>query len=306
MKKQSKGILLAAGGASLWGISGAAAQYLFSTTNISNTWLVALRLLATGVLLTLWSAIKFPGESRQLVANKANRRLLFLFAILGMANSQLSYFLAIKYSNAPTATVIQYLQPVFIILWLALAKHQWPRRVDCFSIAIALLGTFFLATGGRLDQLSLTPVALFWGIWCAAAAALYTLLPRPLLQRFDALIVCGLAMLISGLLLSPALVIIPAPRLNLLDWLLVAYIVIGGTMFSYTLFLQSIRYISPAATGILSAFEPLVATILAVGLLGTQLTWAAVSGSVLILFTTILQAVPLRQVARLLHLTRLK
>ncbi|VTX81864.1 DMT family transporter [Limosilactobacillus oris] len=285
MKKQSKGILLAAGGASLWGISGAAAQYLFSTTNISNTWLVALRLLAAGVLLTLWSAIKFPGESRQLVANKANRRLLFLFAILGMANSQLSYFLAIKYSNAPTATVIQYLQPVFIILWLALAKHQWPRRIDCFSIAIALLGTFFLATGGRLDQLSLTPVALFWGIWCAAAAALYTLLPRPLLQRFDALIVCGLAMLISGLL---------------------AYIVIGGTMFSYTLFLQSIRYISPAATGILSAFEPLVATILAVGLLGTQLTWAAVSGSLLILFTTILQAVPFRQVARLLHLPRLK
>lgn len=228
MKKQSKGILLAAGGASLWGISGAAAQYLFSTTNISNTWLVALRLLAAGVLLTLWCVIKFPRESRQLVANKANRRLLFLFAILGMANSQLSYFLAIKYSNAPTATVIQYLQPVFIILWLALAKHQWPRRIDCFSTAIALLGTFFLATGGRLDQLSLTPVALVWGIWCAAAAALYTLLPRPLLQRFDALIVCGLAMLISGLLLSPALVIIPAPRLNLPDWLLVAYIVIGG------------------------------------------------------------------------------
>lgn len=113
-------------------------------------------------------------------------------------------------------------------------------------------------------------------------------------------------MLISGLLLSPALVIIPAPRLTLLDWLLVAYIVIGGTMFSYTLFLQSIRYISPAATGILSAFEPLVATILAVGLLGTQLTWAAVSGSLLILFTTILQAVPFRQIARLLHLTRLK
>lgn len=306
MNKQSKGILLAVGGASLWGISGAAAQYLFSTTSISNTWLVALRLLAAGLLLTFWSAIKFPGEIRQLVTRKANRRLLLLFAVLGMANSQLSYFLAIKYSNAPTATVIQYLQPVFIILWLALSKHQWPRRIDCFSIAIALLGTFFLATGGRLDQLSLTPVALFWGIWCAAAAALYTLLPRPLLQQFDALVVCGLAMLISGVLLSPALISIPMPRLTPWDWLLVAYIVIGGTMFSYTLFLQSIRYISPAATGILSAFEPLVATVLAVGLLGTQLTWAAISGSLLILFTTVLQAVPFRQVTRLLHFPHLK
>lgn len=306
MNQQGKGILLAASGASLWGISGAAAQYLFSTTNISNTWLVALRLLAAGILLTLWSALKFPREVRQIVSAKANRHLLILFAVFGMANSQLSYFLAIKYSNAPTATVIQYLQPVFIILWLALSGHHWPRRIDCFCIVIALIGTFFLATGGHLGRLSLTPRALFWGIWCAAAAALYTLLPRPLLHHFDALTVCGLAMLISGILLSPALVIIPAPRLSPADWLLIAYIIIGGTMFSYTLFLQSIRYISPAVTGILSAFEPLVATILAVTLLGTQLTGAAVLGSLLILLTTVLQAIPLRKFSSIFHLLRLR
>lgn len=306
MSNQMKGVLLAAGGASLWGISGAAAQYLFSTTTISNTWLVGLRLLAAGVLLSLWSIIKFPQETKRLVTNKTNLKLLVLFAILGMANSQLTYFLAIKYSNAPTATVIQYLQPVFIILWLALTTRHWPRRIDCFSILIALIGTFFLATGGHFDKLALTPVALFWGVWCAAAAAMYTLLPRPLLNHFDALVVCGFAMLISGILLSPSLILIPAPHLTIWAWMLVAYIVVGGTMFSYTLFLQSIRYISPAATGILSAFEPLVATILAVTLLGTRLTWAAVLGSLLILFTTILQAIPFKKFAVFLHFPHLK
>ena len=198
MSKQTKGILLAASGASLWGISGAAAQYLFSTTTISNTWLVSIRLLVAGVLLTLWSLLKFPHQVKQVISSRFNLKFLVLFAVLGMMNSQLTYFLAIKYSNAPTTTVIQYLQPVFIILWLALANRQWPRRLDCISILIALVGTFFLATGGHLNQLALTPTALFWGIWCAVAAALYTLLPRPLLQKFDALIVCGLAMLISG------------------------------------------------------------------------------------------------------------
>ncbi|MGM9892148.1 DMT family transporter [Limosilactobacillus sp.] len=306
MNKRAKGILLAASGASLWGISGAAAQYLFSSTDISNTWLVGLRLLGAGVLLTLWCILKQPQQLKAVVTNKRDLQTLFLFAILGMTNSQLTYFLAIKYSNAPTATVIQYLQPVFIIIWLALSTHRWPRRIDCFSIAIALVGTFFLATGGHLDRLTLTPVALFWGIWCAGAAALYTLLPRPLLSRFDALTVCGLAMLISGVLLSPSLLLIPAPHLSLFSWVLVAYIVIGGTMFSYTLFLQSIRYISPAATGILSAFEPLVATILAVTLLGTQLTWAAVLGSLLILFTTVLQAIPFRKLAVFIHWPHLR
>lgn len=213
-----------------------------------------------------------------------------------MMNSQLSYFLAVKYSNAPTATVIQYLQPVIIIVWLAFAQRQWPRRIDCISIVIALVGTFYLVTGGRLDTLTLTPVALFWGLWCAVAAALYTLLPQPLLKSYDSLAVCGLAMLVSGIVLTPTLFTAPWPQLTSGDWWLVGYIVIGGTMLAYTMFLQSIRYISPSVTGILSAFEPLVATLLAVTLLGTRMTMAGVIGSLLILLTTFLQAIPLQKV----------
>lgn len=72
-------------------------------------------------------------------------------------------------------------------------------------------------------------------------------------------------------------------------------------MFSYTMFLQSIRYISPSATGILSAFEPLVATLLAVTLLGTRLTLAAIVGSLLILFTTVLQAIPIQKITAIMH-----
>ncbi|WP_076459198.1 DMT family transporter [Limosilactobacillus caccae] len=302
MGQQTKGVLLAAGGASLWGGSGAAAQYLFSNTNISTTWLVAVRLLTAGILLTAWGAYKKPAQIHEITSHKHNRLTLISFALLGMMNSQLTYFLAVKYSNAPTATVIQYLQPVIIIAWLALAQRQWPRRIDCISIVIALVGTFYLVTGGHLNSLTLTPVALFWGLWCAFAAALYTMLPRPLLIKYDSLTVCGLAMLISGIILLPWLIKATTPSLTLNQWLLVIYIIVGGTMFSYTMFLQSIRYISPSATGILSAFEPLVATLLAVTLLGTRLTVAAIIGSLLILFTTVLQAIPLQKIiARMPH-----
>lgn len=296
MNRQTKGILLAAGGASLWGGSGAAAQYLFSTTSISTTWLVAIRLIAAGILLTIIAAVRTPQQVRALTHRRRNLTYLLAFAVLGMMNSQLSYFLAVKYSNAPTATVIQYLQPVIIIVWLAFAQRQWPRRIDCISIVIALVGTFYLVTGGQLDTLTLTPVALFWGLWCAVAAALYTLLPQPLLKSYDSLAVCGLAMLASGIVLTPTLFTAPWPQLTSGDWWLVGYIVIGGTMLAYTMFLQSIRYISPSVTGILSAFEPLVATLLAVTLLGTRMTVAGVVGSLLILLTTFLQAIPLQKV----------
>ena len=262
-----------------------------------------MRLLLAGIVLTMVSLLKMPQQVRRIVSHRRHLVSLISFALLGTLNSQLTYFLAVKYSNAPTATVIQYLQPVIIIIWLAIAQRQWPRRIDCISIIIALIGTFLLVTGGHLGTLALTPAAIFWGLWCAVAAALYTLLPRPLLTNFDALAVCGLAMLLSGLGMLPEIIIYRLPSLNLLEWILVAYIVVFGTMFSYTMFLQSMRYISPAVTGILSAFEPLVATFLAVTLLGTKLTGAAIIGSVLILLTTVLQSIPSNYYQRILFFT---
>ena len=109
-------------------------------------------------------------------------------------------------------------------------------------------------------------------------------------------------MLVSGILLIPSLLTIPWPHLSSGDWWLVIYIIVGGTMFSYTMFLQSIRYISPSVTGILSAFEPLVATLLAVTLLGTRMTVAGVVGSLMILLTTFLQAIPMQKILTLLGL----
>lgn len=163
MSKQMKGILLAAGGASLWGGSGAAAQYLFEQTSITTPWLVAVRLLLAGIVLTMVSLLKMPQQVRRIVSHRRHLVSLISFTLLGMLNSQLTYFLAVKYSNAPTATVIQYLQPVIIIIWLAIAQRQWPRRIDCISIIIALIGTFLLVTGGHLGTLALTPAAIFWG-----------------------------------------------------------------------------------------------------------------------------------------------
>lgn len=301
MSKQSKGILFAVSGASLWGGSGAAAQYLFSNTDINTTWLVSLRMIMAGIVLTGWSLCKSRSQIHDIISSRYNLFHMIIFSLFGMLNSQLTYFLAVKYSNAPTATVLQYLQPVFIIIWVAFSQRAWPRRIDAISIAIALIGTFYLVTGGHLNQLTLTPTALFWGVWCAAAAALYTLLPVKLLQHFDSVVVCGLAMLTSGICMLPWLIILPKPHLDLLGWLLIFYIIIFGTAFAYTLFLQSVRYISPSVTGILGAFEPLVATILAITLLGTRLTGATVFGSILILLTTLLQSIPLHKILTYFH-----
>jgi len=60
------------------------------------------------------------------------------------------------------------------------------------AIALAMLGTFFLVTHGRLGALSITPLALFWGLASAVAAAFNSIQPGKLLRKYGASLVAGL------------------------------------------------------------------------------------------------------------------
>ncbi len=53
MTKKSKGLWMAIIGASFWGGSGAAAQYLFANTSMTAIWLVTVRLLFGGGIMLL-------------------------------------------------------------------------------------------------------------------------------------------------------------------------------------------------------------------------------------------------------------
>lgn len=185
-------------------------------------------------------------QIKAILSNKRDIAILVIFAFLGNFNSQLTYMLAVQASNASTATVIQYLSPVLIILWLAFRNREWPRRIDVISIIFALVGTFLLVTGGRLDALTITPNALMWGSSAALAASIYTLAPQSLLARYDTITVYGMAMFLGGLCISPNLFLTPVPHFTGLEWLDLIYIIVFGTMMAYTFFLGSVKYIFPS------------------------------------------------------------
>ncbi|MCI1986174.1 MAG: DMT family transporter [Lactobacillus sp.] len=293
---KGRGVFYAIFGTMLWGVSGSVAQYLFAAAHLSPTWLVGVRLLSAGLLLLAWYGIATRG-SLWAIWRQSGWRLI-IFGLLGMMPSQATYFMAISYGNAATATVLQFLGPLFIIIYLATANREWPRRIDMFSIVLALAGTYLLVTQGRLTSLALSVPAVIWGVLAGVSQASYTLLPRRLLREFDARLVVGWAMILGSVIFWPQLVTVAPPALTAGNLLGIAFIVVGGTMFAYLLYLKSLAHISPSATGMLSAFEPLTATFVAVVFLGTHLAAAEVFGGALILVTTVLQALPQKPFAR--------
>ncbi|MCI1580200.1 DMT family transporter [Clostridium beijerinckii] len=284
-----KGIILVIIGAMLWGISGTAAQYLFQKKGFSPEWLVVIRLLSSGIILLLYTFMKGEQNIWEVWKSKNDALSLIFFSVLGMLGVQYTYFAAIKYGNAATATILQYSSPVIITCYLAIRNKKIPKLKEIIAIGLAMLGTFFIITKGNIHSISISRLALFWGIASAFAAAFYTLQPRLLLRKWGSILVVGWGMLIGGIAFS----FIEQPWNCTGIWstnsiLAIIFVVLFGTLIAFTCFLESLNYIKPTESSILSSAEPLSAAILSVLWLHEELGIAQWIGTACIITTIII------------------
>ncbi len=283
-----KGSVFCIASACLWGISGAAGQYLFIHTGVTPEWLVATRTLLTGLFLLTFIQIRKGGVFRIWV-EKQDRKDIIIFTLGGMLFMQYGYFAAINYSNAATATVLQYTAPILIVVYLALRQRKLPTPIECIAVVGCLIGTILLATHGNLKSLSLSPAALFWGLLSAVALAFYTVYPVRLLQRYDTMLLIGWSMLIGSFVMH---FVHPswqyAGNWDTSGILCMAFVVVLGTMTPYLLFLNGVKYIGPTKSSLYASAEPLASTIVSVVWLKVQLEFIDYVGFVFIIVTVLM------------------
>ena len=275
--------------ATLFGVGGTFAQFLFQHRGVNVDWLVTMRLFCAGSVLLLISAV---GRGRAVFAIWREDALpVVLFGLVGMMPVQYTYMAAIDASNTATATVLQFTAPAMIAAWLALRGRRWPDSREQAAIAFAMVGTFFLVTHGKLGALSITPLALFWGLASAAAAAFNSIQPARLLRKYGASLVGGWAMLVGGVALS----FVHAPWRVEGQWdgpafAFMAFILVFGTLAAFYLYIKALHLIGAQRSSLLTCAEPLSAAVLAVWWLNVP--WGAMDwlGTVCILVTIVLLA----------------
>lgn len=259
-----KGIFLVITGAIFWGIGGTVAKKLFDEYQIDVNWLVTTRLLIAGFLLL---AIQFFRADRSQIFDVwKNRQTAFhfiIFGLIGMLSVQYTYMASIEHGNAAVATLLQYLAPVMIIVYLLLRKLTVFTRTDMWTVTLALLGSFFLLTNGSVSQLSVPATAIVWGVLSGIALAFYTLYAVPLLKQYDSLVVVGWAMIIGGF----ALGFIHPPwqidieTLDLEAYLYLIFVILFGTMVAFWFYIESLQSLQPKESSLLGSMEPLAAVL---------------------------------------------
>lgn len=287
-KSQAKGILCVAAGAVGWGLSGVCSQFLFGRYALDPIWLTAVRMILSGILLLAISKLQ-QNSLTAVFRDKKDACMLVLFAVLGLLLCQYSFLAAIQASNSGTAAVLQSLNVVIMAVFVALRTRTKLRPVQILSVLLAVLGTYFIATGGRLSQLIISTGALFWGIVSAVGVVSYTLLAQGIIKKWGNITVTGWGMLIGGSVLALCTGFGSIPEnLNLPVFLAIAVIVVIGTAGSFSLFLKGAVLVGPVKATLLACLEPFSATLLSALLLRTVFGPAELLGFACILATVML------------------
>lgn len=289
MNDVKRGFIYVAAGAIGWGISGVCGQYLFMKYDIPSTWLTAARMTLSGIILLLWAMKKNPTDCWKVWKSKEDLAWLLAFSILGLLMCQYTFMSAIKYSNSPTATVLQSLNVIMMTIVMAIWTKKPLKIIQILSVFLAISGTFLIATGGDFGNMKISLAGLGYGLLSAMGVVSYTLFSRPIIRRYGNIVITGWGMLLGGIVLSMATKAWNVPaNMDVTAYLMLAIIVIFGTAGGFAAFLEGVRYAGPVKATLIGCLEPVSATILSILFLHTAFSFIEILGFGCIIITVML------------------
>ena len=257
LSTMQKGALLTILGATCWGLSGVLGEYLLNISKLDSKWVISTRLFYSGLILVLILLFK-------------NILSLMNFSFLGLLICQGTYFLAIKYTNAGMATVIQFTGPVMIMVYYCFVNKRLPMPREVVAILASLFGVVLMATHLDFSKLNISTLGLFWGIFSAVGLASYNISSIRLTTKYGVMPIMAWGLLIAGVVVYVGTGSFYIPEnFSFLDFLCMSGVILIGTIASFSLYLEGVRLIGAVMGSIIGCFEPIAAIVFSFLLLGT-------------------------------------
>lgn len=279
--------------ATLWALNGAVSKVILQSGGVSSERLTEVR--ATGAFLLLFAVLLVWRRSTLRVTL---RELPFLavFGVAGLAFVAWFYFVAIERLEIGIALLIQYVAPVLVALYARYVLHEPVRRRIWAALALALIGLALLL---QLWQgLVLDGIGVLASIGAAITFALYILMADRGIRRRTSSSLLAYGFLFAALFWAVVQPWTSFPW-DLLDdsvsllgrlesyelpvWLLMAWMVVLGTIVPFGLLVAALRHVSPTRAGILAMFEPVAGTVIAYAWLQEELDTVQLVGAAVVL-----------------------
>ncbi|MEU6879908.1 DMT family transporter [Streptomyces sp. NPDC046712] len=279
-----------------WGTAGAAASLMFRVSDMGPLALSFWRCVG-GLVLLLGALALRPGRTaacdRPEVAEPRRRRLTRILGTgIGLTFFQSAYFAAVEATGLAVGTVVTLgAGPVLIALGARLAMGERLGRGGVAAVAGALAGLVVLVLGGVVNGGSgeVRPLGVALAVLSAAGYAAITLLTRWLGRDgggSDALSTTTWAFAIGAVGLLPMAAVeglFPHTEQPVQVLGLLVFVAAVPTALAYALYFAGAAVVRAATVSVIMLLEPVSAAVIAVGVLGEELTAATVGGTLLLL-----------------------
>ena len=282
------GVAMVLVSAALFAVNGTVSKLVLDA-GIPPLRLVEIR--SAGAALVLCS-IALATDPQSLRLTRSDVAITAAVGVIGVAMTQWLYFVALTRVPVGVALLVEFTAPLLVALWMRFA-HKTPmrRRVWC-ATGLVLAGLALVAqvwTGLAFDG-----VGMAAAVGDAVALGSYYLLGERCLARRPPLALAALSFLGSAVFWAALVPWSSFPYDRLDDavtiggtsvplWLLVASVVLLGTVVPFVLVLFGLQHIGATRTGLVGTLEPVLAGLIAWGALGEHLETVQVVGAVVVL-----------------------
>jgi drug/metabolite transporter (DMT)-like permease len=302
------GYLCIGGAALFWAISATLGRAVFTSrlhlfgTNVP---LVPPLMLAqsrtTLAACVLFPALFFARGSSAVRMKIRDIRDCAIIGILGIAASNYFYYLSIQRTSVATAIILQYLAPVFVLLWMLGRKLQPPTFARIAGVLVAVLGSVLaigvVSQSGHFPWLVIVPgqirfdlIGVIAALVAAVSFAFYNVFGRHLVESHDRWTVIAWALAgaaLGWLFVNPPWRVVAAHYTGP-QWIFMAIFSVTSILVPFSLYFAGLHHLDATRAIVTSCLEPVFSILVAALALGELVGRIQILGIMLVLASTVL------------------
>ncbi len=221
-----------------------------------------------------------------------------LLVLLGFVLNKLFEYIGLSLTTASDTALLISVESVFTALFSWVILRERFSHAAALALAVGFCGVYLIIEQGVLPHFdaagngSVRILGDLLVILSLVFEAGYTVSGKALLDRYPPLLITASAIIGSLIVWLPVgaeeVARVGWPHLPLVGWLSVLYMALAVTVIGYFLWFQALTQVDASSAAPFLFIQPLLGALIAVLLLGEQLTWATAAGGALILFSVLL------------------
>jgi drug/metabolite transporter (DMT)-like permease len=180
------------------------------------------------------------------------------------------YFFTIAESSVSMAVILLYTAPAMVTVLSRIFFKELLTLKKIISLMLAFIG-MVIVTGVYLPgQMNITIIGLMTGLGSGVGYALYSIIGKPILKKYNPLTVTNYTLFVAAIVLVPVLLRIPNPQLLLESSIIMSVLGLGlfPTALAYIFYTKGLVHLEASKASITATVEPVVGTLLGVFVFG--------------------------------------